>query len=152
MENSHRQVRIRVAAIIVRDGAILLVKHVKAGQSYWMLPGGGVNFGESLSEALVRELKEEVGVSIRCGDFVLVNDSIAPDGARHVVNLCFTAEVLEGAPRPGSDPRVAEVAFLPVGELPHLPLFPAFGDELLKAIRSGFPNHARYLGNLWRNR
>ncbi|MFP4173447.1 MAG: NUDIX domain-containing protein, partial [Candidatus Hydrogenedentota bacterium] len=59
--------RIRVAAIAVRDGAILLVRHEKHGERYWLLPGGGVDFGETLTEALAREVREETGLAIEVG-------------------------------------------------------------------------------------
>ena len=149
-EVASEQPRIRVAAIVERDGAVLLVKHAKAGRRYWMLPGGGVGFGESLAEALVRELKEEVCLDVRPGELVLVNDSIPPDAHRHIVNLYFTAEVAAGTPRKGSDPRIEEVAFVPVATLPEITLFPDFGAELRDAIQGGFPRRAQYLGNMWK--
>jgi len=49
--------RIRVSAILRREGRILLCRHEKAGREYWLLPGGGVDLGESLAEALQRACK-----------------------------------------------------------------------------------------------
>ena len=142
-------VRIRAAAIIVQDERVLLVKHAKDGRAYWLLPGGGVDFGESLSEALVRELEEETQLDIRPGALVLVNDSIAPDGERHVVNLCFTADIVGGTLGVGEDPRVVGVEFVPIEDLSGLTLYPAFNQELATACRENFPHRAEYLGNLW---
>ena len=53
--------RIRVSAILRWHGSILLCRHEKPGKEYWLLPGGGVNSGESLADALRRELAEEIG-------------------------------------------------------------------------------------------
>lgn len=142
--------RVRVAAIIVREGGVLLVRHEKDGRSYWMLPGGGVDYGESLHAALARELLEETGVNILPGPLVLVNDSIAPDGGRHVINLCFRAEIAGGTVRKGSDTRVAEALFVPLTDLPALDFRPPFADKVLEIIESGFSGQAVYLGNLWR--
>ena len=150
MEKPSKEVRLRVAAIVVRDEEILLVRHLKAGHSYWMLPGGGVAPGESLTDALVRELIEEACVQVQPEHLVLANDSIPPDAHRHIVNLYVTAAIVSGAPRVGADPRVAEVAFLPLVRLSEITLYPDFGGELLAAIRNGFPNRAQYLGNLWK--
>lgn len=143
--------RIRVAAIIVQDKSILLVRHVKNGQSYWLLPGGGLDYGESLDRGLCRELFEEANLVIRVGDLVIVNDSISPDGTRHVVNLCFTAEIVSGTIRCGVDHRLEEVRFVPLSKVADLTFYPDIREELLPAIEAGFPRRAAYLGNLWRD-
>lgn len=55
----------RVAAIIIKDDKILLIHRVKNGQEYYVFPGGGVKEGESLEEALIREVKEELTLDIK---------------------------------------------------------------------------------------
>ncbi|HOJ32008.1 MAG TPA: NUDIX hydrolase [Candidatus Hydrogenedentes bacterium] len=150
-KNAHLPViRIRVAPIILQDDNILLVRHVKQGKTYWLLPGGGVEYGESVAEALAREVKEETNLDIQVGDLVFVNDSIPPDRHRHVLNLYFLAFVVGGTLRIGDDSNLAELRFMPLAELPHLEFYPDIRTELLKAIQMGFPNRACYLGNLWK--
>jgi ADP-ribose pyrophosphatase YjhB (NUDIX family) len=143
--------RVRVAAIIVRDDCVLLVRHAKGEHTYWLLPGGGVHYGEPLDEALRRELMEEACVDIEVGELVLAVDSIPPDASRHTLHLYFTATIIAGEPRCGSDERVVEVRFVPVRELSRLPLFPDVRDTLIQAIRDGFPNRATYAGKLWQS-
>lgn len=143
--------RIRVAAIIMRGDELLLVRHIKNGKSYWLLPGGGIEYGEPLAEALQRELREEACLEIEVGDLVIVNDTIPPDNTRHTINLCFTAHVVTGEIACGVDPRVVEVRYMPVNELESLKFYPDIRHELLPAIRAGFPKKALYLGNLWKD-
>ena len=57
-----RPITVGVRAVLVREGQILLVRHTY--QDHWYLPGGGVEKGETLIEALGRELQEEVGACI----------------------------------------------------------------------------------------
>ena len=76
--------RIRVSAILRWKGRVLLCRHEKSGRGeYWLLPGGGVNSGESLVEGLRRELTEEVGIGddLTFEGPVAVVDSIAPKRA-----------------------------------------------------------------------
>lgn len=53
-----------VRAIIVEDGSLLTIKRIKAGETYWVFPGGGVDDGEEHVNALIRECKEELGVDV----------------------------------------------------------------------------------------
>lgn len=54
----------RVAAIIIKDSKILLLRRLKDGLEYFVFPGGGVEDDESLEEAAKREIKEELGIDI----------------------------------------------------------------------------------------
>jgi len=93
--------RIRVSAILRWEGRILLLRHEKSSGEIWLLPGGGVQTGESLVRALRRELQEETGlfpegVEIPLEGPVAIVDSIAPSSEpirKHVVHVIFAADV-----------------------------------------------------------
>lgn len=59
----------RVRALIIEEDKILLIKRVKANLSYFVIPGGGVEAGESNEEALIRECREELGGRCSCERF-----------------------------------------------------------------------------------
>ena len=90
--------RIRVSAILMWQGRILLCRQEKPGKEYWLLPGGGVDAGETLVEALRRELREELGVTadVQFEGPVAIVDSIAPrsiKSRKHVVHIIFAADL-----------------------------------------------------------
>src|SRR5437588_10881047 len=90
--------RIRVSAILRWRDRMLLCRHEKGEKEYWLLAGGGVNSGESLVNALHRELAEEVGIRLELpleGPVAIV-DSIAPQrsfAAKHVVHIIFAGDL-----------------------------------------------------------
>ena len=61
----------RVRGILIESNEIILIKRVKPTENYYVFPGGGVEEGESLEEALRREMKEELGVEIQVGKLLV---------------------------------------------------------------------------------
>ena len=71
---------IGVGGIIFRDESVLLVKRAQEpSKGQWSLPGGVVELGETLKEALMREIMEEVSINVRIGDLVRIIDRIESD-------------------------------------------------------------------------
>jgi len=121
--------QVAVGAVAVADGALLLVLRGHAPEAgRWSLPGGRVEAGESLAEALAREMLEETGLTARCGRFVGWVEQVSPD--YHFVILDFEVDV-EGDAVAGGD--AAEVAWVPldaVGSGGGLPLVSGLEDFL----------------------
>jgi ADP-ribose pyrophosphatase YjhB (NUDIX family) len=140
----------RVSVIIVNsDKKILLVRHKKGNRQYWALPGGRLDYGETFQECAVRELKEETGLDIKVDRFVYLAEAIAPDRARHIVNICLTAHVTGGTLHLGNEPVLLGVDFVKLSELETFTLYPPLGKQILQAANKGFNSGIEYLGNLW---
>lgn len=108
-----------VAGIILRDKEILLIRRGREpGAGLWSIPGGCVEFGESLEEALKREVKEETGLKIEVDDFAgLVDLMIREDGEIrfHYIILDYFASVVSGDMRAASD--VTDCRWVPLDQL-----------------------------------
>jgi len=138
--------RVRVAALIVLDGNVVLVRHRSGPSTYHLLPGGGVDYRETLRDALVREVAEETGVRVEVGRPLVINDTIDPRGPRHVVNITFECTVTGGTitTRP-LDRRIEAVDLVAPGELRSLDFRPPIADALVRFLETG-ENPTVYLG------
>jgi len=143
--------RIRVAVLIRTGDNVLLVKHCKYGASYWLLPGGGLEFGETIEECARRELLEETGLEVTMGDLLFVSESIPPDLHRHVVNLYYEGEVRGGELTLGDDDVLAGVEYVPIDTLPTLDLRPPVTREILDYLCHPDNSRRVSLGNRWDN-
>jgi 8-oxo-dGTP diphosphatase len=127
-ERAGERPEVCVGAIVVDDDRLLLVRrgHGPAAGT-WAIPGGRVEVGEMLAEAVVRELLEETGLEGVCGELVGWAELIDDD--THFVVLDFAVTLLDGGePAAGSD--TAEAAWVPLSDAAELPLAPGLAEFL----------------------
>jgi ADP-ribose pyrophosphatase YjhB (NUDIX family) len=145
--------RLRVSAILTWQNRILLCRQEKPGKAYWLLPGGGVDSGETLLEGLRRELREELGVEadVQFEGPVAIVESIAPKTSlvrKHVVHVIFAADLSH---RSLDDVETRDAAIhgarlFSREELEDVVLHPPI-KRFLARWQAGDP--AVYLGSLW---
>ena len=157
---SRVSVDLRVCALCVQDGHVLLVEHRSFApedpglpESYWILPGGVVERGETLEEAVRRELQEETGLECSVGGMIFVKELLYPhpgldsQGSRHhSVSLGFHCDVTGGTLVTGRDPEfpddrqvILKSSWLPIEALADYNLYPPFLPEfIIKGILQGF--------------
>ena len=96
---THNGPRLAVSAGIFRDGKILLVRRAREpARGVYTFPGGRVEFGESLTDALTRQIREETGLEIEIVGLVGYREALPPrtGGHGHFVILPFAARWVSG--------------------------------------------------------
>ncbi len=141
---------IRVAGLLAHQGRILMVEQGRGEERYWLLPGGGVQFGETLADAVRRELREELGLRVGVNRLLAIVESISPDPdyRKHVVHLVFEVSAApEALPEP-LDPKVLGARFLDETELQAADVRPPIA-EFLGACLLEVPPSPQFLGRRW---
>ena len=117
-----------VGALVVEDEQLLLVQRANApGQGEWALPGGRVTAGETLAEAVVRELDEETGIEGVCGEYMGFAEVI--DGEHHSVILDFRVYLMDFA-EPEARDDASDARWVPLGDVTDLRLVIGLGEFL----------------------
>jgi 8-oxo-dGTP diphosphatase len=127
-----------VGGVVIADGRTLLIRRGHPPlEGEWSIPGGTLEVGETLVDAVRRELAEETGIEVRVGELIEAFERIFPDGEGqpkyHFVILDYLCEVIRGTARAGSD--VTDVAWARESELPKHSLTPTATRVIQKAFR-----------------
>ena len=131
-----------VGAVIVRDDCVLLIRRGTAPLlGEWSLPGGVLECGETLREAVAREAHEETGLVVETGEMLGVYERIIPgEEGRvryHFVLIDFLCHAVGGELKAGSD--AADVRWFTRDELPALKLAYDANDVVLKGLARSSP-------------
>jgi mutator protein MutT len=112
-----------VGAIIVNEeGCLFLAQRgpkAKNEQGLWEFPGGSVEFGETLAEALQREMFEEYGIEVSVGELVDVVDHILPKECQHWVSPTFICQILSGEPYIKEPEKCTAIGWFKVDQVPN---------------------------------
>lgn len=124
-----QQLRTRICGICIQQDKLLLVRHQSTAQNnaFWAPPGGGLSFGEKISDCLRREFMEETGLQVEVGRFLFLNEFLQPP--LHAIEYFFEVHATGNNLKKGSDPEagaaeqiIEQVAFLTLAEVNRIPL------------------------------
>lgn len=126
-----------VGAAIFHEDTLLLLRRISDFPGSWELPGGSVEDGELLKEALSREIREETGLSVRIGRpfFASTFEARGPEGLVTIVAIEFLCALPVRAPIRLSPVEHDEFAWVRARDLPKYSLVPAFADAVPAAFR-----------------
>jgi len=135
---------IRVSAVLFIGNSILLARHKRSKQEYFVLPGGRVEYGESLEEALQRELYEEAGIRPSLDRLLFVWDYLTR--TRHIVNVCFLVTGVEHFEGKKTHEEVLQaVELVQISALNYIDLRPPMNSSIQRVFDS-YGQGPTYLG------
>src|SRR5271169_1959359 len=109
------------ALIIDPDGRLFLAKRgplARNERGLWEFPGGSVEFGETLANALIREMQEEFGVEILVGHLLDVVDHILPEEGQHWVSPTYICKIKSGFPTILEPEKCSEIGWFGIDKFP----------------------------------
>jgi len=129
------KIGIRPATIVIKDGKLLLVYSRYNNEEFYLFHGGGIEFGETIEEAAIRETLEETGVKVKIKDLFHVNEYIyADDWNKRSVSMFFIAEPVEILePTTDDGGKIKEVKWIKLSELDNYDIRPKIIAEMLKS-------------------
>ena len=128
------KIGIRPATIVIKDGKVLLVNSRYKDEEFYLFPGEGMKFGETIEEAAIRETLEETGAKVKIKDLFHVNEYIyADDWNKRSVSIFFIAEVVEiSEPKTNDNGKIKEVKWIKLDELDNYDIRPKIIVDLIK--------------------
>jgi 8-oxo-dGTP diphosphatase len=136
MQRGIDYIGVGVGALIVdEEGRLFLARRgprAKNERGLWEFPGGSVEYGETLAEALVREMLEEYGIEVAVGELLDVVDHILPDEGQHWVSPTYICTIVSGEPRILEASKCSEIGWFPPDEMP---------DDLTQITRTNLEHY-----------
>lgn len=134
----------RAGVIVLRDGHLALIERQHDGRHYWVLPGGGIEPGESVPDAALREAREELGVEVELGSLRVRIDHRERDGSVQR-QWYFDAKVADPCiqvvgPELEDERGLHTAVWVGIGELRPDEILPSAVVRWLVAIRGEWPD------------
>lgn len=140
-------INIRPAILIIENQQVLTMQYNYSGQEVYNLPGGNLELGEHLNDALAREMQEELGIEVSVGEMVLVGEVYFSARKKHTLHLLFEGKITAGVPilNPKETSALA-IKWLAINDLENVNLYPNLSKSIKYYLDGKLSN--KYIGKI----
>ena len=115
----YKNPRLTVDGVVIQSNKLLLIKRdIEPFKGKWALPGGHVEYGEKVEEAVVREVSEETGLNTKIEKIIGVYSDPDRDPRGHTVSIVYKLDMIDGELKGGDD--ASDAKFFEIDKLPDL--------------------------------
>lgn len=139
--------KIRPAILIIENESILTMQYRYGEEYVYNLPGGNLEFGENMAEALKREMQEELGIEVEIGALAFIGEIHFPEQKKHSLHCIFEGKIISGIPTLNPEHTSANaIRWIPFQHITELNLYPNVSEALVSWKNQTLEN--KYLGKL----
>jgi ADP-ribose pyrophosphatase YjhB (NUDIX family) len=147
LKNFFMPINVRPAVLIIENQQVLTMQYNYGGQEVYNLPGGNLELGEYLSEALSREMQEELGIEVTVGVMILVGEVYFEDRKKHTLHLLFEGKIKAGIPTLNPNETSAlGIKWLNISDLDTVNLYPNLTKSIQDYLAGKLNN--KYIGKI----
>lgn len=140
-------INIRPAILIIENQRILTMQYNYGNQEVYNLPGGNLELGEYLSDALAREMQEELGIEVSVGEMILVGEVYFEERKKHTLHLLFEGKIISGIPTLNpKETSALVIKWLAINELEKVNLYPSLSKQIQDYLAGKLSN--KYIGKI----
>jgi len=140
-------INIRPAILIIENQQILTMQYNYGGQEVYNLPGGNLELGEHLSDALAREMQEELGIEVSVGEMILVGEIYIEERKKHTLHLLFEGKITVGVPTLNpKETSAISIKWLTINDLNNANLYPNLTKQIQDYLAGKLNN--KYIGKI----
>lgn len=140
-------INVRPAVLIIENQQVLTMQYNYGGQEVYNLPGGNLELGEYLCEALSREMQEELGIEVAVGEMILVGEVYFEDRKKHTLHLLFEGKITAGIPKLNpKETSALGIKWLNISDLEKVNLYPNLSKSIQEYLAGKLGN--KYIGKI----